>query len=182
MQGEIADNSGHTDFSGDLNAAVRRIIEVVKETKKWTYVNGNPFFFQSNFDQADENRLQEALDTADEPTFAITGELQGGAKAQVPTTHQKIKKNINPNKNKPTTKIEGMISKKPLSSLLVGKKRAHLAVCLTNEHGVEKLSVMVSDYNGIRGKLANRMEDMIATIVNALRPEYELNTAAKNQK
>ena len=78
VQGQIADASGHTDFLGTLDEAVTTIMDGVKNSGKWAYVNGNPFIFEK-FDDTEAAQVRDLLNNADEPFFVLTGKVQGGS-------------------------------------------------------------------------------------------------------
>jgi len=75
--GEIFDATGHTDFAGSIDEAVATIMETVRTTGKFLYINTNPFNF-TDLGTGDTLRLREALDEHEEPTFVLAGALQGG--------------------------------------------------------------------------------------------------------
>lgn len=77
VEGQIADASGHTDFLGTLDEAVTEIMNNVKNSGKWAYINGNPFTF-NRFDEQEAAQVRALLDSVDEPFFTLTGKLQGG--------------------------------------------------------------------------------------------------------
>ncbi len=83
VRGRIADQTGHTDFSDTIPAAVRKIVEVMQGTPKWVYVNGAPFFFENGFDKVDEQNLTDMLDESEDPTFVVAGALEGGKQPAV---------------------------------------------------------------------------------------------------
>lgn len=75
--GQIADQSGHTDFVGTVDEAVDLIFEEVKKTGKWTYINGSQFPI-INFDTTERNAIIDAFENEEAPYFVIAGKLQGG--------------------------------------------------------------------------------------------------------
>jgi hypothetical protein len=77
VEGQIADASGHTDFQGTLDEAMEVIMNGVKNEGKWVYVNGNPYIF-NNFDGAEEGQVRDMLMNEENPSFVLTGKLQGG--------------------------------------------------------------------------------------------------------
>jgi len=79
VTGMIADSSGHSDFLGTLDDAVKTIMDGVNTAGKWVYVNGNPFMFDNPKDEAEHARLRNRLAAEDKPEFVLTGSLQGGA-------------------------------------------------------------------------------------------------------
>lgn len=75
--GQIADASGHTDYAGTIDQAVDFVMDAVKNQARWVYVNGNPFQFDK-FDAIEAKALRDAFDSVEEPSFVLTGVLQGG--------------------------------------------------------------------------------------------------------
>lgn len=78
IKGQIADSSGHTDFEGNIDDAVNTIVEQVASAGKWVYVNGNPFISNNINDPIEQNNLRDALLEDENPSFVLTGSLQGG--------------------------------------------------------------------------------------------------------
>jgi hypothetical protein len=77
--GQIADASGHTDYAGTLDEAVTFVMDAVQNSARWVYVNGNPFQFEK-FDAIEAKSLRDAFDSVEEPSFVLTGVLQGGSR------------------------------------------------------------------------------------------------------
>lgn len=78
ITGEIADASGHTDFSGSIEEAVAVIMENVRKFGKWAYINEKPFTFPNNGSAQEEAEVYAVLNEAENPHFVLTGKLQGG--------------------------------------------------------------------------------------------------------
>ncbi len=160
--GQIADATGHTDFTGGLNAAVKNIIGLVKSTSKLVYVNGNPFFFEGDFSKAGEARLTAALDEEEEPTFVVTEALVGGA------VDRKFAVNI---------------TKKPLGSFITGKTRPHIVISLSKAGKVKTATAYISDYNGARDFAREMLEEILCSIITGVVPTDAQHTKqAKAQK
>lgn len=77
IRGQIADNSGHTDFEGTIDEAMDTILHNVTKAGKWVYLNGAPFIFKT-FGLEEQNEVRNNLLQATDPTFLLTGKLQGG--------------------------------------------------------------------------------------------------------
>jgi len=77
--GQIADASGHTDYAGTIDEAVAFVMEAVQNQSRWAYVNGNPFQFEK-FDKVEADALRAAFNSVEEPSFVLTGVLQGGCR------------------------------------------------------------------------------------------------------
>lgn len=144
VKGQIADASGHTDFTGTIDEAMTLIMEQVTKAGKWVYVNGNPFMFTNN-SIAEQDELRNMLTTSAEPTFMLTAKLQGGASVNV--------------------KVTG----KPLSSVINKRRRAHIAVSFRTLKGKPVIDVTASSRNGVRKKLQKHREEIIAAVFAALR-------------
>lgn len=78
VKGQIADSSGHTDFLGSVDDAVKTILDGVATSGKWVYVNGNPHIIKDAKDVNERNNLAAALGAQENPEFVLTGSLQGG--------------------------------------------------------------------------------------------------------
>ena len=79
VTGQVADATGHTDFTGSIADAIKLISEKIKNSQMWAVVNGEPFFSKGS-DELDGEYLTNAFEQAENPAFAIVGELVGGLK------------------------------------------------------------------------------------------------------
>jgi hypothetical protein len=143
VKGQIADSSGHTDFSGGMDDAIALIMDQVKTAGKWVYVNGSPHIFNNVEDPAEEAALRETLEREEEPEFVLTGKLQGGASKTV--TRQRILKT-------------------PVTSYFSSKSRPQLAVVFKKNHGKTFIDIVGSNYKGSRAKLAKYKANIIAAV------------------
>lgn len=145
VRGQIADASGHTEFSGSIDEAMNMIMNHVTKLGKWVYVNGNPFSF-TNHSIAEQNELRNMLETSEDPTFMLTAKLQGGA-----------------------VKMKTRVVKSPLSAVLSSRTRAHLAVSLGSSGGTPTIDILVSDFKGSKKKLADHKREILSALFEALK-------------
>lgn len=145
VRGQIADASGHTEFTGTIDEAMAKIMEQVTKAGKWVYVNGNPFMFTAQHTLAEQAELRNMLTTAEEPTFMLTAKLQGGA-----------------------AKVSTKVTKRPLSSVLNTRTRAHLAISMGTSKGEPVINLLVSDYKGSKSRLQKNREQILAAVFDAL--------------
>jgi len=148
VRGQIADASGHTEFTGTIDEAMATIMDQVTKAGKWVYVNGNPFMFTNKHTLAEQAELRNMLATAEEPTFMLTAKLQGGAAS--------------------VAKIRTKVTKRPLSSVLNTRTRAHLAVSMGTSKGQPVIDLLVSDFGGSKGRLQRNREQILAAVFDAL--------------
>lgn len=145
IKGQIADASGHTDFEGNIEDAMKTITEQVASAGKWVYVNGSPFIPKGNItDGVEQDALRNALLDDENPNFVLTGKLQGGAVVR--------------NRNLKT----------PVSSFFNTKSRPQMAIVFKQNHGKTFVDVVASDYKGSRTKLAEYKEQILSAVHNAL--------------
>jgi len=146
IKGQIADSSGHTDFEGNIEDAMKTIVEQVSSAGKWVYVNGTPFFPTNINDPIEQDELRNRLLDDENPSFTLTGKLQGGA----------------------TTVFRSRTLKTPVSSVFNSKNRPQLAVVVKKNHGKTYVDIVSSDYKNSRAKLAQHDTEIIAGIMSAL--------------
>lgn len=146
VKGQIADSSGHTEFSGSIDEAMDLIMNHVTKLGKWVYVNGNPFMF-TNKSIAEQKELRNMLETAENPTFMLTPELKGGAPAVATRT---------------------VTTKRPLRGVLNARNRAHLAVSIGRSKGKPHLDVTVTDYRGKKADLRKYRSHILKAVFEAL--------------
>lgn len=140
ITGEIVNDEGHFEFSGTINEAVRRIVNEVKNLKKWVYMNGEHKVYGNDFNSEDLALLKSDLRAAG--SFSIQTALKGGA-----TPKAKVR-------------VKGVIEKRPMSQL--AKDPFHMGVRISSEKGVDKILVVISDYNGTGVKL-KKYKELIAS-------------------
>lgn len=147
VKGQIADASGHTDFTGSIDEAMDLIMNQVTKAGKWVYINGNPFMFTSH-SIAEQNELRGMLANAEEPTFMLTAKLQGGAAA--------------------VASVKTKVTKSPLSAVLNKNNRAQMAVSVKTVKGKPVIDLTVSDFAGGRTRLSKNREQILSAILSAL--------------
>lgn len=145
VNGQIADASGHTDFTGTLDEAMAMIMQQVTKAGKWVYLNGSPFMFQ-NYDLAEQEEVRQKLANAENPSFMLTAKLQGGA---LPTIKRKT-------------------TKRPISQVLGASKRTQIALSVTKVNGKDVVNLTVSDYNGSKKRLAKHRESILRALFDEL--------------
>lgn len=160
VKGQIADASGHTDFTGTLDEAMETIMDMVKNAGKWAYLNGTPYIFNS-FDPIEEKQARDLLNSVEEPSFVLTGKLQGGNATLVKN------RNVTTTVKGKTVYRKRLISS-PLSSFLVGKNCAQFAVVMKNNHGKTFVDIVASNYKGGKRKLARHKGAILTGVTNLL--------------
>jgi len=146
VKGQIADASGHTDFTGSIDEAMDLIMNQVTKAGKWVYVNGNPFMF-TDHSLAEQKELRGMFENAENPTFMLTAKLQGGASK---------------------TKVRTKVTKRPLSAVINTRNRAHMMVSLGTSKGQPTVTLHVSDYKGTKKRLSKSRAQILSAVFDAL--------------
>lgn len=172
----ITDQTGHTEVDLNIEEAVVRIVDECKKYGKFLYVDDEPHNFTHNFSKEDISDLSALLKNSEEAL--LTGTLVGGIFrdskgrfATRPVRRSKARKASRSTnyRNRTSVTTDGFITNSPLSTVLTGKNRPHIAISLTKSHGKEKIKVFFSNYNGSRKKLRRHVVPVVAAIVEGLK-------------
>lgn len=163
IKGIVLDASGHSEVTKTVDEAVAHIVDQVKTSGKWVFVNGSPFIFQNVDDPNEQANLFNRLNTTEDAEYQLTGSLRGGASAA--------------KKTKPKL-VRARVLSTPVSSFFNSRNRPQLAVVMKQNHGKEIVDVVVSNYKGSRHKLAGHTQEILAQVQNLLAG----NSPAKNSK
>lgn len=139
IKGMIADSSGHSEFSGTAEDAVKIIQENVQKHNKWVFLDNEPAFPQTDADFRDIRNRMEAGEIGE---FTVTAALQGG---QVPV---KVVK-------------DGVLNN-------LGKRRSIPQIAVTFDGERNKSGIIITGRSATLEKLKGHKQAIIAALEAAL--------------
>ena len=94
IKGIVLDASGHSEVTKTVDEAVAHIVDQVKTSGKWVFVNGSPFIFQNVDDPNEQANLFNRLNTTEDAEYQLTGSLRGGASAAKKTKPKLVRARV----------------------------------------------------------------------------------------